>query len=413
MTTDRHTLRVPARHGAATPSVSRLLTGTVVLFIVSAMLLGGSPGLSRVPHALVVACFVLLLVKSAEKPLTLRLDPAVLVAAAFVTYALASVLWSYDQGTALVRAGGLVFDFVGAVLVWVALQNGVSLRVVAWASAAAASLQAVVALDQSLVQGMSRADGLTGNPNSLAIQLSMAAFLLLLALPRHRWGSLLALALIVVATVTTGTRKLIFVWFAYVLVLLRDAFPRFARPSVATALVLLLGPLAIWASLSLGQNIGVGSAFDDLTFIRRVESTVTEGGSTDVRAGLIVDAVRAWWEKPVFGHGIDQYRTVSTVVSGFYSHNNYVELLANFGVIGTALFYLLYALIGYRAVLGVLAGRRSAWVVLAILIVFLLMDVARVSYSGRFTWVHLMLLSLAASGHFEPEMRGRGRAEPA
>ncbi|HLV12977.1 MAG TPA: hypothetical protein VKY42_11045, partial [Trueperaceae bacterium] len=76
-----------------------------------------------------------------------------------------------------------------------------------------------------------------------------------------------------------------------------------------------------------------------------------------------------------------------------YSHNNYVELLANLGVVGTALYYVLFAVLGYRAARGVIAGQRSAWVVLAVLVVYLLMDVARVSYSGRTTWLYLLLLA--------------------
>src|SRR5690606_22342901 len=181
---------LPGPHAAPAGAAltTRLLGATVAVYIVSTLLLGNVPGLSRVPHVAVVAAFALLLLRSTQEPLRLRLDAALPVGALFVAYACASVLWSFEQSAALVAAVGLAFDFVGAVVVWAAMQNGVSLRLVALASAAAAAVQGGIALYQYATLGEERAVGLTGNANSLAIQLSLAAFLLLLALPRDRWA---------------------------------------------------------------------------------------------------------------------------------------------------------------------------------------------------------------------------------
>src|SRR5690606_30608964 len=142
-------------------------------------------------------------------PLRLKWDPLAPLTVAFLAYAVGSVLWSSDQSSALVSAIGLAVDIAGALLIWAALQNGVKGSVIAYSAAFGAGVQALVGLSQYLSTGSSRAVGLTGNANSLAIQLSMTAFLLLLILPRERWIKLLAFALIVIATVTTGTRKLV------------------------------------------------------------------------------------------------------------------------------------------------------------------------------------------------------------
>lgn len=375
---------------------TRLLGATVAVYIAWTMVLGNVPGLSRVPHATILVAFALLLVKSTQAPLRLRLDAALPVGAVFVTYACASVLWSFEQNAALVSALGLAFDFFGAVVVWAALQNGVTLRLVALSSAVAAALQGGIALYQHATLGEERAVGLTGNANSLAIQLSLAAFLLLLTLPRNRWSGLLAAALIVVATLTTGTRKLVFVWFAYFLVLARDLVPSFRRPSIGTAIALLAAPLAVWASLTYGGTLT--GPLEDVAFFQRLELTF-EGRETAKRSALIEDGLEVFEDAPVFGHGIDQYRYVGTFTT--YTHNNYVELLANLGVVGLVLYYVLFLVLAYRAVAGVVAGQRSAWVVLAIVVLYLLMDVARVSYSGRITWLYLLVLALVTSGHVE------------
>ncbi len=380
--------------------VTRLLGASVVLFVTTAMLLSET-AFSRVPHFFVIVCFGLVVLKSTQAPIRIRLDATLMVGAAFVIYALASVLWSVNQSVALVSSIGLMVDFVGAALVWTALQNGVPLRLVAWSAATAAGIQGAIALHQSYVQGFARAEGLTGNANALAIQLSLAAFLLLLAGSRNRWAKILALAFIVIATLTTGTRKLVFVWFAYLLLLLRSLSPLFRRPSVGAALVLLLAPVAVWGSLTYGPVLGFGEAVQDITFFQRVEDTVTEGRATSVRSAMIVDGLDVWWSRPAFGNGINQYRFVGSFTT--YSHNNFVELLANFGVVGAFMFYLIYAIVGYRTVVGVIAGRQSAWVVLATLIVLLLMDLARVSYTDRFTWIHVLVLGLVAAGGAGPD----------
>src|SRR5690606_13164076 len=242
---------------SSTTLVDRALAASVALFITSAMLLSET-AFSRVPHVIVLFLFAVLLVKSSQQPLRLRLDATLAAGGLFVIYGLSSVLWSVNQGGALASSISLAFDFAGAVLVWVALQNGVSLKLVAWSAVAAATVQGIIGLNQSFVMGLDRAEGLTGNANALAIQLSLAAFLILLAEPRKWWSNLLAVALIVVATLTTGTRKLVFVWFAYVLLLLRSLFPLFRRPSVGAALVLLLAPVAIWVSLTYGPVLGFG-----------------------------------------------------------------------------------------------------------------------------------------------------------
>ena len=391
MTTEQRAALARARGATATSAqvlTTRLLGAMVALYIGWSLLFSNLPGLSRVPHAAILVAFVLLLVRSTQAPLRLRLDSVPPLGALFVAYACASVLWSFDQSAALVSAIGHSYDLFGAVVVWAALQNGVSLRLVVLTTAVAATVQGGVGIYQSLTLGEARAVGLTGNPNSLAIQLSLAAFLLLLALPRNRWAGLLAAAFIVVATLTTGTRKLVFVWFAYIMVLARDFFPSFRRPSLGTALALLAAPVVVWASLTYGETLT--GPLNEVAFVDRLEMTL-EGRETAKRSAMMVDGLEVWWRAPLFGHGIDQYRYVGSFTT--YSHNNYVELLANLGVVGTALYYVLFAVLGYRAARGVIAGQRSAWVVLAVLVVYLLMDVARVSYSGRTTWLYLLLLA--------------------
>lgn len=388
--------------------VDRFLAATVAAFILAIFLVSSVPGLSRIPHALIALMVVGLVIRSINTPLVFRWDGIAPLIVLFGGFAFASVLWATNQSAAFITAIGLAVDVAGALLVWAALQNGVKGTVVAYSAAVGAGVQALVALSQYFSGGTTRVDGLTGNANSLAIQLSLTAFLLLLALPRSRWSKALAFTFIVIATVTTGTRKLVFVWFAYLVLLLREVSPLFRRPSIGSGLVLLLSPLAVWASITFGPTLL--TPFEEVTLVQRLEGTLA-GKETQKRSGLMEDALVVWQQKPIAGHGIDQYRYSGSYTT--YSHNNYTEVLANFGVVGLALYYSIFIVLSVRAVIGISRGSDTAWTILAILISVLLMDVARVSYSSRMTWLFIVLMAHYSHGFLGPAGSRSESAVPA
>jgi len=401
----RLTTAVSGRHLARRDA---LVEATVVLFVLGTFLVSSLPGLSRLVHLSVGLMMLALLARSSRTPLVLRWDPLIPIAWVFTAYAFASVLWSVEHGSALVSAIGLVVDVLGATIVWMALQNGARLRVLAIAAAVGASVQGAVALVQTYALGEARSAGLVGNANALAIQLSMTAFLLLLVLGRERWAQVAALVLFVVATVTSGSRKMLFVWLTYALLLLEQLRFRLKRSSLTTAALLMLLPFLAWGVIEYGGV--VTEPLSELTFYQRLEGTL-EGRETGLRSGMIVEALRLWWERPIVGYGIDQFRYANRLY-GTYSHNNFTEMLANFGVLGLLAFYLLYAVLAVRALRALMAGRRVAWVVLAIIFVTLLMDVARVSYGGRLTWILVLVMGYVLTERGDEDDVAPARAEP-
>lgn len=89
------------------------------------------------------------------------------------------------------------------------------------------------------------------------------------------------------------------------------------------------------------------------------------------RQFLIQAGFQMWTESPLWGHGNEAFR----VSFGKYSHNNYIELLANYGLIGFTLFYLpmLIAFFGAlrRAVTAPLSARAQyIWIVMSLLAIF-------------------------------------------
>lgn len=57
----------------------------------------------------------------------------------------------------------------------------------------------------------------------------------------------------------------------------------------------------------------------------------------DMQSELMRQGIEWFLQKPLFGWGIQAYQAMSPI--GFYSHSNYVELLCNFGLFGTILYY--------------------------------------------------------------------------
>ncbi len=59
------------------------------------------------------------------------------------------------------------------------------------------------------------------------------------------------------------------------------------------------------------------------------------------REKYITEGLQAFYENPIFGNGTGH----SYVMFGTYSHNNFVELLMNYGIVGFCLYYIPYAVL--------------------------------------------------------------------
>jgi O-antigen ligase len=55
------------------------------------------------------------------------------------------------------------------------------------------------------------------------------------------------------------------------------------------------------------------------------------------RWDMIQEALKLWMQSPLWGNGNEAYRVYGSY--GTYSHTNYTELLANYGLLGLCFFY--------------------------------------------------------------------------
>lgn len=70
----------------------------------------------------------------------------------------------------------------------------------------------------------------------------------------------------------------------------------------------------------------------------------------EIRTQMIDIGLSKWIDAPLWGHGLDAFKFYNRTVTGnfFYSHNNYVEMLYNFGLVGFFLYYSFFVKVAIR-----------------------------------------------------------------
>lgn len=369
----------------------RLLTWSVFLYTASVFLITPIPGLSRIPHLFLAGCVGSLILRSLRVRIIIPREPLIMLAASLGGYALISVLWSMDVDVALSRAISLAVSMLATVVIWTGLHNGITLRPILYGSLVGAVINASLALLQLQSGDTLRASGLTGNPNSLALQLSMAGLIVLAAASDgKRWPMVFTVAMVWVATIVSGSRKVIFLWPMLLILGGRRLFVWMRRSYAVIAAILFIMPLALMIVVS--KRGRILHAMEDLYVVHRMirffEGRDTSGAE---RIDMIREGLQLWVESPIWGHGIDQFRVLT--VFDTYSHNNYIELLANLGLVGLLLYYSIYVTIGIRA----LRSHQYRTLVVVAMMTLFLWDVAVVSYASRLQWLFLAVMGYLAS----------------
>ncbi|MEX2534100.1 MAG: O-antigen ligase family protein [Trueperaceae bacterium] len=365
------------------------LAGSAGIYVLAVLLASSQPGLSRVVHLSVAMMLLALLWKAAKSRVSLNADPLPWLFWVFFLFTFASILWSSQTMPATVRSVSLLFDVLGATLVWIALFNGLSLKWIAACAGVGAAVQAGVALFQFWTGSLERVEGLGGNSNELAIQLSLTAFLLLMVWRRSFLVGAAALSLIVIATVTSGSRKMVFVWLTYLLLLSRWLTMGVKRSTLIAAVALLMVPASVLVLINTRETWL--APIENLTVYQRLDRAIAgEDSSANLRGNLIEDAFEQWSYSPLWGHGVDQFRWLNPY--RVYSHNNFTEVLANLGIVGLILFYSIHVNLLWRTTSQARAGSGRSWLVLAFVLMLLMMDLARVSYTDRYTWLLLSVV---------------------
>lgn len=198
---------------------------------------------------------------------------------------------------------------------------------------------------------------LMGNANILATMLMVGAiYSTWIFLSVNEKGikilSLISLLVIYFGMFLSGGRKYIVVpiIFLYIIMLnKKDKMGR--RHMIRTTLVTFAAVIAVYLlimKVSFFYEV-IGYRFE--SFFQLFNGGVTDG-STEKRMMMIEAAWERWQKSPLWGYGFDSFKYYNaTNVTGhqYYSHNNFVELLYNQGLLGFVAYYSFYAYLFYKA----------------------------------------------------------------
>jgi hypothetical protein len=112
-------------------------------------------------------------------------------------------------------------------------------------------------------------------------------------------------------------------------------------------------------------------------------------GSTQLRRDFVIFGLKSFVERPFLGYGTGNFAAINTIRAGFYSHNNFVELLVNNGIIGFMIYYSAY--LHLIRGLSKLAFKKDniAVILLVIIVISLVMQFGVVVYYDKLQYIYL------------------------
>lgn len=141
----------------------------------------------------------------------------------------------------------------------------------------------------------------------------------------------------------------------------------------------------------------VGYRLENVVEYVLTDRNEVEDASMQTRLSLVESAQIALWERPFLGWGLDNFRTVINN-GGYYSHNNFLEILVSGGWIG---FFIYYA--KYVYVIGSLwisrkfvNGKEKSWINIFLLlaIIMIILEYWQITYFTRkfmIMWVIMLV----------------------
>lgn len=106
-------------------------------------------------------------------------------------------------------------------------------------------------------------------------------------------------------------------------------------------------------------------------------------GSFDTRAEMIKLGWNAFLERPIFGYGMSNFSVLWEQAAGWatYSHNNFIEILVNGGLVGFILYYFIYGYIFVKLFKPAFVKRDTTAIILfTINLVLIGLQIAVISY---------------------------------
>ena len=234
-------------------------------------------------------------------------------------------------------------------------------------------------------------ESLSGNVNTAGMHLGLYSLgVLFLYIKKQNKFLLVPYIIIIIFMLLTGSKKVFIPIFLGLVMYEVSGGIKLRKLLVLCGAFLVLGFLILNNSY-MYQVIGVRI----LAFIREMgfgDNAILNDGSTIERKQLIVTALSLFATKPLLGWGY--FATARFSDLHLYAHNNYVEILANYGITGFILYYSIYLKLSCEA-FRLPKNNYHRYFILVLLFNLLLCDIATVSYTyGLMIYIPTILSSI-------------------
>ena len=238
-------------------------------------------------------------------------------------------------------------------------------------------------------------DAINANTLGMCIAYAIVGNVYFILKKKLKWWSILSFPSIVVL-IATGSRKALFIAFVGSLLLIMELNRKKDSRMLKILRNILILAIFIFIITELANTaafIGVGER------IRQLLSGLfgTGGGdnSTIIRLRLISIGVDIFKKHPFLGIGIDNAKFVAGPMFGletYYLHNNYIELLADVGIIGFAIYYSVYIVLLVKYIKNRDFDSPEYCFCLTLLVFMLVMDFGMVSFQSKETYFFLLVI---------------------
>lgn len=295
-----------------------------------------------------------------------------------------SLLWGGDIDYVMQVSSAIIIGYA----VFVGLKYNMPIKLLLWGMAIAAAVNIIFCYQNILYFRGSEADriaGLVGNANGLAIFLSFTAFsVYFLTQKKNFLIKSTVFLLLFFVFFYTGSRKglllvgMIVLFVAADYLIWQKTVIRLQRLTVAFLVLIFFLGFCVKQFFESSK---------DVISVQRAEALMhgEDIWSAETRYTMIDKGIKLWLAKPFLGWGGGGFAGNS----GFdtYSHNNYVEVLSNYGIVGFCLYYAFYLYLFIRG----WKLRKSCLprIGFLIIVMFFILGWGFVSLADKTSWIFL------------------------
>lgn len=320
--------------------------------------------------------------------------------ALFTLLSLASMIYSPEKQI----FGGTFYFLIVAIILLICLSqykiNQQMLEKILWAYTLSAPLMLLILMVTGKLTAS--ADGgrlgeeLFGNANIMATMMMLSALYAMWLFMYSKNGNIKNVILVVGILIDyygmflSGGRKYIVVpiLFLYVLLLFKQdkkEKTHFIKSTIIVIEIMVCVYLLIM-KVPMFYEI-IGSRMESLFSFMEGDYQSADG-SSKIRAQMIEIGLKRWTESPIWGYGFDSFKYYNRVTTGhfYYSHNNFVEMLYNTGLIGFVAYYWIYwkyFVVAYKSKNTISIAARAF--VIAMVICMLVYEYGAINYTATGT----------------------------